>query len=146
MFQECSIVAGSPLWVTIFPNPQKAKDLDKSLILFDLKRNSVITELHNVVRASIKKSVKSPFSIVNTRVWISKPRSADFGPNAPHKDGFYPRTMKTIVYLTPLPEEFGEFWVENTTYAGKSLDFAFVLKVQILTLRQSGTNVSTQLC
>jgi hypothetical protein len=35
-----------------------------------------------------RKHIGSPFVLLNTRIWKSKPKSQRFGPNAWHKDGF----------------------------------------------------------
>ena len=117
-----------PLFDTNFRDPNKFKKIDENIITFDLTPDPIISELHKVVRDQIRDAVKSPFSIVNTRAWTTKPNAAEFGSNSAHKDGFHPGHMKIMVYLTPLSKDFGEFWIGGTTITGKESGFCFCFK------------------
>ena len=127
-FKKLSGVTGGPLLVIPLTKPNAYDILDSNLVLFDLDLDQVITELHEVIRVLIRDTVKSPFSFVNTRAWITKPNSAEFGPNKPHVDGMFPGIMKIMVYLTPLSVDFGEFWIDGETITNKQSGFCICFK------------------
>jgi len=72
-----------------------------------------IERLHKELRKIFVDNIKSPFAFINTRAWTTRPSSAQYGPNALHKDGFKLGHMKIMIYLTPLNEEYGDFTLEN---------------------------------
>ena len=70
-------------------------------------RSSVVARLHDEIRALFARAVGSPFSIVNTRMWTSSPKSERWGPNALHLDGFESGHLKVMVYLSALNDDEG---------------------------------------
>lgn len=69
----------------------------------------LLAALHHEVRAIFRSSVGSPFVIVNSRMWVSKPGGEQQGPNSFHSDGFAPGHLKAMIYVTPLSIEDGYF-------------------------------------
>ena len=55
----------------------------------------------------IRKYCRSPYTIVNTRMWITSPGTEPYGPNAMHTDGFYPSHFKVMIYPFGLNSESG---------------------------------------
>jgi hypothetical protein len=80
---------------------------DKAMTYFILRQHPILKKLHNYIRATIKDNVNAPFSIVNTRAWVSKPNIRAYGPFKYHTDGFAPGHLKVMVYLTPLDINYG---------------------------------------
>jgi len=66
-----------------------------------------VKELHCQLRKIFREYIKSPFAIVNSRAWSTYPSSVEFGPTAPHKDGFEPGHLKIMVYPEGLCEDAG---------------------------------------
>jgi hypothetical protein len=97
------------LYVSDFADKNTYDELDKNLVLFDIEINDIIIKLHQVFREKLSEYLKSPFSFVNTRAWLTKPGSNKFGPNSIHRDGFSPGHVKLMIYLTPLNENYGQF-------------------------------------
>ena len=91
----------------------KYKALDENLIIFNFKMNELIQKFHQSLREPLANYVKSPFSILNTRAWITKPGSIKVGPNAQHTDGFAPGHLKIMIYLTPLDDNFGKLSIDS---------------------------------
>ena len=69
----------------------------------------LLAALHDEIRTMFSSSIGSPFVIVNSRMWISKPGGEAQGPNSFHTDGFAPGHLKVMVYVSPLTEEDGYF-------------------------------------
>ena len=127
-YAEAQNRQNGPLFVLKISQENAIENLDKNLVLFDLPKSDVITKLHQEIRSQISEYVRSPFSFVNTRAWITKSKSDQFGPNAPHKDGFLPGHMKIMVYLTPLSREFGDFWIEGQVITDQAPGFCLAFK------------------
>ena len=89
------------IYVSDFADRSTYDELDKNLVLFDIEINDLIIQLHQALREKLSEYLKSPFSFVNTRAWLTKPGSNKFGPNSIHKDGFLPGHVKLMIYLTP---------------------------------------------
>ena len=84
------------------------------------KSDPILIELHSELRRIFSHYIKSPFVIVNTRFWSSKPSGKRFGGNKMHYDnGFEPGHMKIMIYLTPFDDEHGYFQYENITVNNK---------------------------
>jgi predicted SAM-dependent methyltransferase len=69
----------------------------------------LLAEIHSELRSIFSDRVGSPFVIVNSRMWTTKPGSEPHGPNSFHTDGFAPGYLKVMVYLSPLSIEHGYF-------------------------------------
>lgn len=69
----------------------------------------LLSKIHEEVRSMFSSDVGSPFVIVNSRMWITKPGSEVQGPNAFHADGFASGHMKVMIYVSPLTVEDGYF-------------------------------------
>jgi predicted SAM-dependent methyltransferase len=69
--------------------------------------------LHDSLASEIRKYSKSPYCIVNTRVWITRPGSEPFGPNTMHTDGFYPGHFKIMIYPHGLSVDNGYLIVDK---------------------------------
>ena len=82
---------------------------DEAMTYFILRQHPILKKLHNYIRATIKDNINAPFSIVNTRAWLSKPNIRAYGPFKYHTDGFPPGHLKVMVYLTPLDINYGYF-------------------------------------
>jgi predicted SAM-dependent methyltransferase len=67
--------------------------------------------IHDNLAETIRKYCKSPYTIVNTRMWTTKPESESFGPNAFHTDGFYPSHFKVMIYPFGMNEDRGYLMV-----------------------------------
>lgn len=63
--------------------------------------------LHDTLADQIRNYCNSPYTIVNTRMWVTLPGSESFGPNAMHTDGFYPGHFKVMIYPTGLNVQNG---------------------------------------
>jgi len=111
-----------------YKNSNKIKEIDDNLIHFKLTKCKVIEELHNFIRNKVKNYIKSPFSFVNTRAWVTKPNTTSVGPNKPHKDGFPPGHLKVMIYITPLSKDYGRFWIEKKILSDQKPGFCFVFK------------------
>lgn len=74
---------------------------------------SVYKDLHEWLFPYIRAYINSPFALVNTRSWISKPKSSRFGPNDNHTDGFHKGHIKVMLYSTPLNKDHGELDIKG---------------------------------
>lgn len=90
---------------------EKALKMDEDITWIDFNHNKLSQELHEGIRILIKTEMKSPFAIVNTRAWTTRPTGAAYGPNEDHKDGLHPGHLKVMVYLTPMDVDHGYFVV-----------------------------------
>jgi len=107
------------LWLSDYENPKKNLVLGENLIFFDFKMNNLIRKLHKALRSQLATYIKSPFSIVNTKAWITKPGTDHIGPNERHTDKFAPGHVKVMIYLTPLTDDYGKFWIEGNFITSK---------------------------
>jgi hypothetical protein len=71
--------------------------------------------IYDSLSSDIRKYSKSPYIVVNTRVWVTKPGSEVFGPNTMHTDGFYPGHFKIMIYPFALNDENGYLLLEDKT-------------------------------
>lgn len=89
--------------------------LNKNSLVYCIHKRSykdnLIKNLHDEIRARFASEVKSPFVVVNTRMWSTLPGSEHFGPNDMHLDGFDSGHLKCMVYIQPLDEEHGHLVV-----------------------------------
>ncbi len=72
-----------------------------------------VKAIHENIRNTFGEYIKSPFSIVNTRAWYSKPASIEFGPSATHTDGFEPGHLKVMIYPEGLSNENGYLEIQG---------------------------------
>lgn len=91
--------------------------LNKNLAVYSIHKrtyeDALIRRLHDEIRSRFASEVKSPFVIVNTRMWATLPSSERFGPNDMHLDGFAAGHLKCMIYLQPLDEEHGHLVVRS---------------------------------
>ncbi len=118
------------LYTTYFKKDasRKIEKLNNNITFFDIKNDNFMQYFHIYLRKLLSNFITSPFSIVNTRAWITKPCSERFGPNSPHKDGFHKGHIKTMIYLTPLINEYGEFWIEDESITSKKRGTCILFK------------------
>ena len=108
--------------------PDKYKALDENLIIFNFEMSDLIQKFHQSLREPLANYVKSPFSILNTRAWVTKPGSVNVGPNAQHTDGFAPGHLKLMIYLTPLNDDFGKLSIDNKLLTSASAGACVIFK------------------
>jgi len=108
------------LWLTHYAKNDKYTELDKNLIFLDFKMSDLIQKFHQVLRTNISECIKSPFAIVNTKAWITKPGTPRYGPNEEHTDKFAEGHVKVMIYLTPLSDEYGTFWIDGNLFTSKN--------------------------
>jgi len=106
-----------PYFFTGSRDPKKVENWDENLIISDLHEHSLeddlILAIHEELRQKFSTAVNSPFAIVNTRMWTTKPGAHRFGPNAMHNDQFLPGHMKIMIYVTPMDDDHGYFMHEG---------------------------------
>ncbi len=127
LFSEITSVAHEYLMISNL-RPDKYKALDENLIIFDFEMTDLIQKLHQSLRNPLANYVKSPFSILNTRAWVTKPGSVNVGPNAQHTDGFAAGHLKLMIYLTPLNDDFGKLAIENKLLTSASAGACIIFK------------------
>ena len=113
--------------------PETVEEENKHIIIHPMYRmtnsNIILNELHSELREIFSSHIKSPFKIVNTRLWTTKPSSKRFGGNKMHYDhGFEPGHMKIMIYLTPFNNDYGYFQYENTTINNKPEGFSILFQ------------------
>ena len=104
--------------------PETIEEESKHIIIHPMYKmnnsNTILNELHSELREIFSSHIKSPFKIVNTRLWTVKPLSKRIGGNIMHYDnGWEPGHMKIMIYLTPFNNDYGYFQYENTTINNK---------------------------
>lgn len=106
-----------PYFLTGTKNYQKVENWDENLIISNLHEHSLddplVNAIHDELREMFSDAIKSPFAIINTRMWTTKPGAHRFGPNAMHNDQFLAGHMKIMIYVTPMDEEHGYFVYED---------------------------------
>ncbi len=75
--------------------------------------------IHDNLAAAIRGYCKSPFTIVNTRMWTTLPGSESFGPNMLHTDGFYPGHFKIMIYPFGLNENNGYLIIGDKVFSNR---------------------------
>lgn len=113
--------------------PETAERESKNIIVHPMHKldhsNEIVKDLHQELRSIFSKHIKSPFIIVNTRLWSTKPQSENFGGNTMHYDnGFEPGHMKIMVYLTPFDYEHGYFKYEKNVINNKKAGYCILFK------------------
>ena len=87
--------------------------LASSIYGWTLNPSEFVHELHHEISEHFADYIKSPIAFVNTRAWITRPRSERFGPNAMHTDGFAQGYFKVMIYPFGLSEEKGGIQLGN---------------------------------
>ncbi|QWD96916.1 hypothetical protein [Polynucleobacter sp. MG-6-Vaara-E2] len=87
--------------------------IDANIKTYDIDCLDLIRYLHKSIKDLIAPLTKSPFIIINTRAWTSKPNSERFGPNALHLDGFFPGHLKIMIYCSGLSIASGSLQIED---------------------------------
>lgn len=90
--------------------------------------NNSIRKLHEFIRNEFKNYFKSPITFVNSRAWLTPPKSNNFGPNSPHTDGFSNGHLKVMIYPYGLSKENGELLLENKLLTNKPKGYAIAFK------------------
>lgn len=102
-----------PYFFTGYRNSAKIKNWDENLIISDLHEHALddplVQAIHEELRQMFSAAVNSPFAIVNTRMWTTRPGAHRFGPNAMHNDQFLPGHLKIMIYVTPMNDDYGFF-------------------------------------
>jgi len=90
----------------------QVEKLDQITTLYEMSHdfNRVV---HDNLASEVRKYCKSPYTIVNTRMWTTAPGSESFGPNALHTDGFYPSHFKVMIYPFGMNEDNGYLVVRD---------------------------------
>ena len=101
-----------------FPDPNVLSTLDRNMTWYPpMKRGPLRQQLHDELRELFRTAVQSPFAIVNTKAWSTKPNTEQFGPTRLHTDKFEPGHLKVMVYLQPLNQECGSLRVAEHVLA-----------------------------
>jgi len=111
---KCFIPKNSDyLFSKFYDNSSTELKIDANIKTYDVNNLDLIKDLHQSIIELIKPLMKSPFVIVNTRAWTSKPNSERFGPNALHLDGFFPGHLKIMIYCSGLSSSSGALQIED---------------------------------
>lgn len=119
----------NPLYLTTAHGFQVLKKLNENNKYKDgIDLELAIKFFNNKYKDEIKKTVKSPYRIVNIRAWEMQPLKDKFGPSQFHMDGFLPSHLKVMIYLTELNAETGTIQFEGLPPLEKTKGFVLVFQ------------------
>jgi len=107
---------------------------------FEIKKNPFFDNIIKEVSPSIRKFLKSPFTVVCLNAWKTKPNMKKYydangnqrGPNRLHSDGYPPGHIKCLIYLQPLDELYGMVQVMEKVFKSEKAGCALMFNSNIM--------------
>lgn len=85
----------------------------------DAEQRAALTPILSLIERPVRACLGTPWQVVNTRCWKTRPDAVAVGPNEWHVDGFPDAFMKILLYLSPVGSTVGT--TEVVTPAGQTL-------------------------
>jgi len=107
---------------------------------FELNQDEFIDELIKRLTPHFREYTKSPFAIIQLKVWATQlsiecyydEKNRPRGAFREHQDGYPPGHCKCIVYLQPLDTEHGQIRLGSTTFESDEAGFSLIFNNYLL--------------
>jgi len=98
-------------YLTYYNETAGYKKMDEIIDIFSSPSKQLIADIHREISDNIlgPPNFYSKPCFVNTRGWLTKPKSTIYGPNKMHTDGFTKGHLKVMIYPNGLNEDYGYF-------------------------------------